>query len=476
MSSASAISSLLSSASTTGTSGIDISNILAAVAGAQTPGINVTSAVSAAVTAAQAPEQVWQNDQTTLSSQMSDLQSIQSATSSLQTDMQNLNSLSGPLSSRTVTSSNVTAVTATAAEGTTLGNHQVAVSNLATTASWYSGEQSNATAALPSGSFTITAASGTSTTINTGSNGDVTLNDVVADINSQNLGITASVITDANGARLSLVSRNSGSAANFTVTSGSSSIGFTQAVVGNNASLTVDGVPVSSATNTVTGAIAGVTLNLLSTNSTGTPVDLSVASNTTQISTAVNQFVTDYNSAVTLLNQQYSFSTSSGTEGDLASDPTIASLQQALGSIATYTTSSASGISSLNDLGISMNTDGTLAVDSTTLGSALSNNPTGVQNFLQGTALNGFANTANNELSSFTDPSDGAFTVDLSSMSAQNTDLTTEINNFQTNYIAPLQTSLTADYTKAEEALQSLPTQLAQIQAELGNSPSSSNG
>ncbi|QMV17502.1 flagellar filament capping protein FliD [Granulicella sp. 5B5] len=476
MSSVSALNSLLSSSSDN-TSGIDISSILAAMVGAQTPGIDVSSAVSAAVTAARAPEQVWEADQTTLSSQYSELQSIQSAATSLQTDMQNLNSLSGPLSERTVTSSVASAVTATAAAGTTLGNHQVTVNSLATKASWYSDEQSSASATLPSGSFTITTSTG-STTVNTGSGGDASLSDVVSDINSQNLGVTASVVTDANGARLSLVSDTSGSGGNFTVTPGTSSIGFTQAVTGSDASLNVDGVPISSATNTVSGAIAGVTLNLLSPTTAGAPASLSVSANSSDITSAVNQFVTDYNSTVSLLNQQYTFSSNSGSEGDLASDPTLISLQQTLGSIATYSAGAGSsgGVNTLSDLGITMNSDGTLAVDSTTLSSAISNDPSGVQNFLQGTALNGFANTANNALSSFTEPSDGAFTVDLNSMSAQNTDLTNEINNFETSYITPLQTSLTADYTTAEEALQTLPTQLAQIQAELGNTPSSTNG
>jgi flagellar hook-associated protein 2 len=95
---------------------------------------------------------------------------------------------------------------------------------------------------------------------------------------------------------------------------------------------------------------------------------------------------------------------------------------------------------------------------------------------LQGTALNGFANSASNQLSSFTDPAEGAFTVDLSSMSAQNTALSSEISDFETNYIAQQQTTLNSEYTSAEEALQSLPSQMSQIQAELGNNTSSNNG
>jgi len=101
--------------------------------------------------------------------------------------MQALNSLTGPLSARTVTSSNSNVVTASAASGSTAGNHIVVVNGLATTASWASGPVASATTPLAAGSFTITGANGTVTTISTGT-GTSTLNDVATTINSDNLG------------------------------------------------------------------------------------------------------------------------------------------------------------------------------------------------------------------------------------------------------------------------------------------------
>jgi flagellar hook-associated protein 2 len=98
-----------------------------------------------------------------------------------------------------------------------------------------------------------------------------------------------------------------------------------------------------------------------------------------------------------------------------------------------------------------------------------------VQNFFEGSALNGFANSFNTALDSFTDPTSGAFTLDLAGISADNTALTNEINDFESNYIANQQTVLTANFSSAEEALQQLPTELKQIQAELGNSSGSSS-
>jgi len=475
MSSVSAVNALLNGTTDTSTNPIDISSILSAISG-NTAAIDVNSAVASAIYADRAPERVWQNDQTTLSNETSALTAIQQATTSVENDLQSLNSLTGPLSQRTVTSSSSN-VTATAASGTVAGSHTVVVNNLATTSSWYSGVASSSTATLPTSSFTITTKSGTSQTINTGSGtpGD-TLTDLANAINGDNLGVTASVVTDSTGSRLAIVANTSGAAADFSITSGTGGLGFTQATVGQDASLTVDGIPVDSASNTVTGAIPGVTLTLLGASST--PADLTVASDASGVATAINQFVSDYNTAIGLINTQYTVD-SSGNEGVLASDSTLSSLQSSLEGLLNYASTPSTGttstVNNLSDLGITENSDGTLSVDSSTLDNALINNPNDVQNFLLGSALNGFANSAVNALNTFTSPVNGAFTLDLNGINNQNTDLTNEINNFETNYIANQQTSLTAEFSSAEEALQQLPSQLQAIQAELGNN-SNSNG
>jgi len=245
---------------------------------------------------------------------------------------------------------------------------------------------------------------------------------------------------------------------------------FTQATAGTDASIIVDGVPADYSSNTVTGAIPGVTLNLLGTTS-GSQVDLAIGSDATQVSTAINQFVTDYNTAIGLVNTQFTFSSATGSEGALASDPTVVSLQSTLEQALNYVNTPATGtttVSTLNDLGISAGNDGTLTVDSTTLDNALTNNPTDVQNFFEGASLNGFANSLTNTLSTFTDPANGAFTVDLSGISQSSANLTSEINSFETNYIANQQTVLTAMYSSAEIALQQLPQEMQQLNSELG--------
>jgi len=471
MSSISALNSLLSGSSSS-SSGINLTEILQAALGASSPGIDVNSAVSAAVTAAEAPENTWLSQASLIQNQTSALNSLEGLVSTLDGDMMSLNNLMGPLSANTVASSNSGIVTGSAVSGTAAGNHVVVVNNLASTASWASNTVASASTPLAAGSFTLTGADGTVTTISTG-DGTGTLNDVANTINADKLGVTASVVTDANGARLAIVSNTSGSAANFSVSSGGG-LSFGQLITGNNASFSVDGLSLSSAGNTVTGAIPGMTLNLLSA-SPGTQVSLTVAPDSSQASKAINQFVSDYNAVVSALNNQ--FQDSGSGQGVLATDTTVRNLQSELLGAMSYTYAPASGsttMPNLSSMGITVNKDGTLNVDSATLNNALQNNYSDVQSFFQGTAFDGFAGSLDQQLSGFLSPADGAFTVDLQSLSSQYSTLQNDITNFQNNVIAPLQQQLQAKYSQAEILLQQLPTEMKQINQELGFNNSNS--
>ena len=207
-----------------------------------------------------------------------------------------------------------------------------------------------------------------------------------------------------------------------------------------------------------------------------TSVSLSVAPDTSQASNAINQFVTDYNTAIGDLNTE--FSDSGSGQGALADDPAVRNLQSELLSALSYTATPASGstkttVPNLTSLGISVNSNGTLSVDSTTLNNVLQTNFSDVQNFFQGSSLNGFANSLDQQLTSFISPADGAFTVDLQSISAQSSGLQTDITNFQANVITPLQAQLQSEYSQAEILLQQLPEQKTQISTELGQNSSS---
>jgi len=366
------------------------------------------------------------------------------------------------------TGSRLALVSSTAAGA---GNFTITSANYTGT-SWTS-QDIPAGDSLGANSITITPQGGSPSVVTTTSG--ETYTQLASAINTLGIGVTATAGSDANGTNLSITSSTP-----FTISE--PNFGFTQASVGQNANLTVDGVPVSSASNTVTEAIPGVTLSLLGAT-TGQTASLTIASDASQVSTAINQFVTDYNTADGLINAQFALTTnSSGTpsQGVLGADPTLGTLQtaleQALNYVAPAPTTGTTTVSNLSDLGITMNDDGTLSVDTTTLTNAVTTNPTDVQNFFQGASLNGFANSFTTALDNFTNPGTGAFTVDLNGMSQNSASLTSQINAYEAGYIANQQTILTADYSAAETALQTLPTQMAQLQAELGLTPTSSNG
>jgi flagellar hook-associated protein 2 len=476
MSSTSLSSSILqglleNGASNPTSSGTDLSSILEVATGASSTGIDVTSAVNSAVTAARAPETEWKNEQSTISSQETDLKTAEGDVATLENDLSALGSSTGVFSGLTTNSTDSNIVTATAGTGASIGTNTVQVNSLASTSSWYSTTpMTSASTGLAAGTFSIAVGSGVVTTITVG--GGETLTQLASAINAQNLGVTASVVTDDTGARLSLVSNSSGAAGNISITTSTSNpMQFAQAAAGVDASLSVNGVPISSASNTVTGAIPGVTLNLNSA-SPGSTVTIATSADTTAITSAITQFVNDYNTTINFVNSEYTYNGSSSApplEGDSALD----ALQGMLLGSCSYVASGGGSLSTLGGLGITMNNDGTLSLDNTTLDNAIQNNFSEVQNFFQGSSLNGFANSLQNQLETLTDPSDGAFTVDLNTLQGTYTDLGNQITDFEDNYIANLQTNLTAEYDSAEISLQTLSQTRAQINAELGNNNNS---
>jgi flagellar hook-associated protein 2 len=222
----------------------------------------------------------------------------------------------------------------------------------------------------------------------------------------------------------------------------------------------------------LTGAIAGVTLNLASA-APGSPVTLTVGPATIQATQAINNFVNAYNQVIGDINTQYTVSASTNTEGSLGADSSLRQLQSSLLSDAAYSISGNSGYVNLSSLGITTNNDGTLSVvttatdSQTSLSQALATNPTAFQNFFQNSSQTGFANNFNTDLVNLTDPTEGPLNVDLSQNAVQLQNLATNIDNFETQ-VAAEQTQLTAELDSVNSSLQAYPLLLQQITETLG--------
>src|SRR5262249_40675486 len=156
-----------------------------------------------------------------------------------------LKDVSGALTSKTASSSQPAILTASAQSSAISSNHLITVNNLATTSTYYTDPVAGG--ALGQGSFTLTAGQSVlSVPVNAAS----TLPSVADFINGKNLGVTANVISDSSGSRLAIISNNSGSSGDFSITGNQTGLVFHKPVTGTDAAITVDGVPVSSASNT----------------------------------------------------------------------------------------------------------------------------------------------------------------------------------------------------------------------------------
>jgi flagellar hook-associated protein 2 len=213
----------------------------------------------------------------------------------------------------------------------------------------------NATDAL-SGSISIKVGSGTAQTIALGAapsspaintiyagtaSGTNTLTGLRNAINTAGLGVTASIVTSGTGAQsLALVSDTAGSSGTLTVTSkineiaGTTALSYQNPVQGTDAQLTVDGVDLTSASNTVANLIPGVTFQLLApsakeSDSSLQPVQVVIANDNSGVESTVNQLVSDYNSLISAINTQEGYD-SSGKAEPLFGSPTLSLLQQQL--------------------------------------------------------------------------------------------------------------------------------------------------
>jgi len=319
-----------------------------------------------------------------------------------------------------------------------------------------------------------------------------TLTTLASYVNTQSTqnswGVTASVVQDSGGYHLSITTQTKGPAGALAFSANTTSLTttanpatnlkFEAPVGGTNATLTVDGIPFSSTTNTVTEAIPGVTLNLVSAEP-NVPLQVSISPDVTQASNAISTFVTAYNTLISAINQQYTVNTTTNSEGPLGSDASLRQLQSSLLNDVAYSPTSNGDLVNLVSLGITVNDDGTLSIgtapDGRTLNDLLTSDPGAVQAFFQNANSTGFANQFHSDLTNLTDPTQGVLNLDLAQNQTEQTDLSNEISNLQ-DQLATQKQQLIQQYSQVNATLEEYPYLLAEITAQLGNIlPTSSN-
>ena len=434
------------------------------------PGIDVQALVTATLSGDQANITQLQNRQSSFTSQVTALQKISAELTALQSAAFAIGDPLGGLNAISVASSNSSVLSATASASALSGTHTITVTSLATTSSFYSDAVATSTTPLAqaTGAFQISVGGNPPVVIDITSTNN-TLAGLAASINNTpSIGVAASVINDANGARLALVSSTSGVPGNLTVTGNfhltdiaNTAVNFHQAVAGLNSSLTVDGVPISTSTNTVSSVINGVTLNLTS-QAPGSPVTLTIAPDISKASDAINQFVS-YNTVIKDINSQFAVNFDGSGGGPLEADGSAREAQSRLLAALTSSITGNNGITSLASLGVNLNNDGTLSVDSTKLTSVLSTQSGSVQNFLQ-TPLTGFATQFASALTNL----NSILNLDSQGITASSQSLSTQISDLQTA-LAAKQQNLILVYSKVNATLQELPLLQSQISQQLAS-------
>lgn len=384
-------------------------------------GIDIKSLVTQLVTAERTPVDTRLNQrEAALQTRISALGGFKSALSTFQSALSSIKDTATFQASAKATVNNDKLFTASASSAAPAGSYSVKVDNLAQSQKLVTDPALNiqqdpnqyvvGTGTLTfqfgtydSGGNTFTANANKSVKTVTIDSSNNTLNGVAKAINDAKIGVTATVINDgANGWRLTLGSTDTGAANSLKVTTvdgdgnntdaaGLSILAYDptktagtgknmQQPVGQDAkdaSVIIDGLTITSASNILSTAIQGVTLNLQEANTTATT--LTVAKDNSAISNGVQSFVKAFNELAGTVKSLTSYNAETKESGALQGDFSVRAIfGQIRSELNKVITGASSQFDSLADLGIATNRDGALSVDSAKLQKAIETDAQGV--------------------------------------------------------------------------------------------------
>jgi flagellar hook-associated protein 2 len=254
------------------------------------------------------------------------------------------------------------------------GRYAVSVTQLARAQSTASARIATAGTDIGSGTVTIRNADGSEVlgTFNVGDSGTGTLTELRDEINAANIGVRASLVGDAGQVRLVLNSKETGAANAFTVETdaGLAALAFAEQQAAQDASFSVNGLALTSASNVVRDAIEGVALSLTKAPPAGSPVgttvdgEVVVETDSEKVAASINDFVKAYNDVDKLIAELTKYDPNTKTAAILNGESVLRRMQGDLRSLVRGTMTAAVGdFSRLSEVGISFAVDGTLKLD-----------------------------------------------------------------------------------------------------------------
>jgi flagellar hook-associated protein 2 len=431
----------------------------------------IASEITTVETRLQAPVTELQNQVASEQAIISAWGNISGSVSTLSQALSNIANV-GSINSRAVSTTDNTKATATASNSAAAGTYSLTNIQLAKSQEIYSNLLGSGAATLTGGTGSLVfSAAGKSETISIGS-GSLTLNGVAAAVNKAGDGVKASVIGTSAGARLVLTSSGTGSASAFTVSGtgalaqfdynpSSAHTGEILAQAASNASVTLNGVPLTSSTNSLGSAIAGVTIALAG---SGNAV-ISVSSSPTNLSGSVQAVATSLNAAVATIAKETKFkpaaanasgTSTGGSAGPLLGNFSATELQNEL--LTSISQLVSSGVSA-GAVGLSVSGAGAVSFNATSFASAYAKNPNAVQGLVSNLykALNSITNSALGTSSGtsasgiVTSKSTGFISAATASLNGLITSLNSQVTQVEKQNAAQLKL-LQQQYTVAESA------------------------
>jgi flagellar hook-associated protein 2 len=355
----------------------------------------------------------------------------------------------------------------------------------------YSNVLSNAKAGSSSGSLTITQKNGETETVHVGA-GSLTASALASKINKTDSGVRASVVQTGSGPKISLQSSATGGSQTFSVsgTGGLSTFSassgslasslqhnesFIRTSAAANATVDINGVPVSESTNTVSSAVSGLTINLAGTGSTS----IKVSNSPNGLTTALSSVATSLNAAIAGITSEIKFTpatkssgasgSTAATAGPLIGNFTATSLESEL--LQAVSGAEASGLSATG-IGLSVSSAGAVSFTSSTFQTAYNKNPTGVEKLVSAiyTTLKGITNGA---LGSSDSSTGGTIAAQTLALTADTTSITAQVARITKDNNDALNI-LVSEYSTAEATAQSASITEDYLSLITGSSSSSS--
>lgn len=355
-------------------------------------GLDLSGILTKLMQVEQQPLIALQNKEASYLSRISALGTLKSSLSSLQTAAQSLMPSSGQTASEKyttlkVTSSDSSIATATISAGAVATSYALTDITLATN---HQIRKSGLVPPAVGNDGTLHIKVGTGTAVDVAVTGGSTLSQIASAINGAAAGVTASVINDGVNDHLTISANSTGTGKTIEITSSNSNwdaFNYPAGVLPDNgwnnlqnaasASAKINGLPVTSDTNTISSAISNVSITLLANSASGTT--LAVTKDTSSsIHTAVNNFIKAYNDATSSMASLGYYDSSSKSAGALQGDSTLRGSQNLVRSLLQTTAGGTSDYQTLSDIGVELQKDGSLKLNSSKLSSAISADHDGV--------------------------------------------------------------------------------------------------